>query len=238
MKTKKTNLIILNSLYTLFAIVVLALTIISSSAAISQGSDTGNIILTIMVLVFILITVLGLWLTMIDKTTKAGMILLRIQAVLKYIFTILMCIALMLFIFVIQDCANALFKQNPDEITALERMKVAYIFVIIMVYATSYFIFYNIMLSIVKKEKPNKPLMVIYVIHSLVIAIALVVLGIVNIIKKSGFVSELVSRFAGTNVVVGYVLVIIMLLALIGSLGMSSYILLEKTFKKSKAAIE
>ena len=102
MKTKKTNLIILNSLYTLFAIAVLALTIISSVTSISQGSDTGNIILTIMVLVFILITVLGLWLTMIDKTTKAGMILLRIQAILKYIFTILICIALMLFIFLIQ----------------------------------------------------------------------------------------------------------------------------------------
>lgn len=239
MKTKKTNLIILNSLYTVFAGMLLILTILSG---ISKSITGGNIVLSIILVALIGIMVLGLWFTVVDKTTKTGLIILRVEAILKYVFIILMCVALMMFVLVIQDCANSLLKKDPSEIPTIDRLKAIYIFIIAMVYATSYFIFYNIMLTIVKKDKPNKPLMVIYVLHNVSIIVFGLVLCVINIIKKNGIITELVDHFTGASTsgvhIVGYVFIIIMILALFGALGMSSYILLEKTFKKDNVQVE
>lgn len=234
MKIKKNNLIILNSLYSAFALFLFSLIVIT---ILTNSTDTSNIALVITFFVLICLTVLGLWLLLVPKATRAGLVLLRVQAILKYIFIILMCLVLMLFIFAIQDCANSLFKQNTEEIPSIGRFQASYIFIIIMVYATSYFIFYNIMLSVVKKDKPNKAIIIIYAIHNIVIILTCLVLSVYNIIKRSGFITEIVNSFIGGNIppVVGYILTIMMLLCLLATLGMASYILLEKTFKKPSA---
>lgn len=237
MNNQKIKLIILNSLYSLFAATMLVFTIFST---IVYKNSLGNAILVIIVFLLAAITVLGLWLAIMDKTTKAGLIILRVQSILKYVFIVIMCIAMMLFIFFIQDCANscasAITKQEPKEISPMERLRVSYIFIVIIVYATSYMIFYNIMLAIVKKEKPNKGLMLVYVIHNIVLIIAAVVLSVMNIIKKDGVITELMNKILINNTVamnsIGYIIVIIMLICYLGSLGFGSYILLEKTFKK------
>ncbi len=234
MKIKKNNLIILNSLYSAFALFLFSLIVIT---ILTNSTDTSNIALVITFFVLICLTVLGLWLLLVPKATRAGLVLLRVQAILKYIFIILMCLVLMFFIFAIQDCANSLFKQNTEEIPSIGRFQASYIFIIIMVYATSYFIFYNIMLSVVKKDKPNKAIIIIYAIHNIVIILTCLVLSVYNIIKRSGFITEIVNSFIGGNIppVVGYILTIMMLLCLLATLGMASYILLEKTFKKPSA---
>lgn len=237
MNNQKIKLIILNSLYSLFAVTMLVFTIFST---IVYKNSLGNAIIVIIVFLLTAITVLGLWLAIMDKTTKAGLIILRVQSILKYVFIVIMCIAMMLFIFFIQDCvnscANAITKQEPKEISPMERLRVSYIFIVIIVYATSYMIFYNIMLAIVKKEKPNKGLMLVYVIHNIVLIIAAVVLSVMNIIKKDGVITELMNKILINNTVamnsIGYIIVIIMLICYLGSLGFGSYILLEKTFKK------
>lgn len=237
MNNQKIKLIILNSLYSLFAATMLVFTIFST---IVYKNSLGNAILVIIVFLLAAITVLGLWLAIMDKTTKAGLIILRVQSILKYVFIVIMCIAMMLFIFFIQDCvnscANAITKQEPKEISPMERLRVSYIFIVIIVYATSYMIFYNIMLAIVKKEKPNKGLMLVYVIHNIVLIIAAVVLSVMNIIKKDGVITELMNKILINNTVamnsIGYIIVVVMLICYLGSLGFGSYILLEKTFKK------
>lgn len=237
MNNQKIKLIILNSLYSLFAVTMLVFTIFST---IVYKNSLGNAIIVIIVFLLAAITVLGLWLAIMDKTTKAGLIILRVQSILKYVFIVIMCIVMMLFIFFIQDCANscasAITKQEPKEISPMERLRVSYIFIVIIVYATSYMIFYNIMLAIVKKEKPNKGLMLVYVIHNIVLIIAAVVLSVMNIIKKDGVITELMNKILINNTVamnsIGYIIVIIMLICYLGSLGFGSYILLEKTFKK------
>ena len=237
MNNQKIKLIILNSLYSLFAVTMLVFTIFST---IVYKNSLGNAIIVIIVFLLTAITVLGLWLAIMDKTTKAGLIILRVQSILKYVFIVIMCIAMMLFIFFIQDCANscasAITKQEPKEISPMERLRVSYIFIVIIVYATSYMIFYNIMLAIVKKEKPNKGLMLVYVIHNIVLIIAAVVLSVMNIIKKDGVITELMNKILINNTVamnsIGYIIVVVMLICYLGSLGFGSYILLEKTFKK------
>ena len=237
MNNQKIKLIILNSLYSLFAVTMLVFTIFST---IVYKNSLGNAIIVIIVFLLTAITVLGLWLAIMDKTTKAGLIILRVQSILKYVFIVIMCIAMMLFIFFIQDCANscasAITKQEPKEISPMERLRVSYIFIVIIVYATSYMIFYNIMLAIVKKEKPNKGLMLVYVIHNIVLIIVAVVLSVMNIIKKDGVITELMNKILINNTVamnsIGYIIVVVMLICYLGSLGFGSYILLEKTFKK------
>lgn len=237
MNNQKIKLIILNSLYSLFAVTMLVFTIFST---IVYKNSLGNAIIVIIVFLLTAITVLGLWLAIMDKTTKAGLIILRVQSILKYVFIVIMCIVMMLFIFFIQDCANscasAITKQEPKEISPMERLRVSYIFIVIIVYATSYMIFYNIMLAIVKKEKPNKGLMLVYVIHNIVLIIAAVVLSVMNIIKKDGVITELMNKILINNTVamnsIGYIIVVVMLICYLGSLGFGSYILLEKTFKK------
>lgn len=219
----KNKMTLLSSLYSCFGLFYLLFFIIG----IAGQMEIANFIITLIPLLFIIMTSISLWLLTVEKNTKAALILLRVKGILKYIYIIAASIFICFLLLIIQDCSHSI--GSPDaNLSFIDKAKIVYPFTLLILFATIYLVFYNIMLSIVNNENPNKALMTIYGCLNICIIIILVVLGIINIIKKEGIYISIVSYVINNANNFGYIVFIGMIIIYIAMLSYSIYLLFNK----------
>lgn len=230
MINKKNKLFILSIIYSVFAFCFVLWQGIGLVLNIEGITDSIVIMIPI---IFIIMSTISLWCLTVNNESKAGFVLLRIKSILKYIYIVVVSLFLILLLLVIQDCSHSM--GSPDEkLGVFDKLKVIYPFILLIIFATSYLIFHNIMLSIIKKEQSNKGLMIIYVIHNAVVVIISIVLTVQSIITKEGIVSEILNNlYSSDNLIIGYAGYIVVILMYIVILIFSSYLVLEKIYKKN-----
>lgn len=231
MVNKKNQLFILSIMYSVFAFCFVLWQVIGLIVSIE---NLTNLIVIMIPIIFIIMTTISLWCLTVDKESKAGFILLRIKSILKYIYIVVVSLFFILLLLVIQDCSHS--TSSPDEeLGMIDKLSVIYPLILLIIFATSYLVFHNIMLSIIKKEQPNKALIMIYIIHNVLSVIILIALTIQNLIAKEGIIFEVINNlYVSGSLIIGYVGFIIVLLLYIAVLIFSSYKLFQKTYRNNE----
>lgn len=225
MNSKKLKLIILSSLYSLFA----CLSILWLGICIVNNlNEPANMIVYLIPIIFIIMTTISLWLLVINKSCKASYILLRIKGILKYIYIIVISLFVILLLLVIQDCSNSI--SSDKELNAIDKLLITYPFIILIIFSTIYFVFHNIMLTIIKCDKPNKIIMMIYIVHNGIIILGGLILIILELLNKTHILTEVIDF--GVSRVLNLILLVTIFIYM-GVLGFGTYLLIEKTYKQS-----
>lgn len=144
---KNKMLLILNCFYTMF--------LISFVFTLLLAGINDSIVLHIICVFLIVMTEIGMWLIY-AKKDKAGLIIIKIKNILKYIFIVVLIAFLMFILFAFQNCGY------KDNVPFSERLKIIIplgsYFLIITGYFVSYFLFIKTL------NNPNKVIQIIFMI--------------------------------------------------------------------------
>lgn len=226
---KKTKLmLIVNILYSLFAVLFTVVSILIGF--------NGNIVPCVIAILLMIITIIGLWYLYLSKLPKPGITILQVKSILKYIALIVALFVILIFLVAVQDCANNIFVPGDQktDVSPAERMRVVFPILGLMIFTTIYFVFYQIFMVMLRKDKFKKVLVLIFTILHVLLTVMIFVDLVMSIIGVSGFITQVFTN-NGENVnMLAKVLAYICELSYVSVYGITSYMLISKYIQISK----
>lgn len=177
---KNKKLLILNVLYTSFACLFFSGSFL--------GGFTNNIYIILFFMLFILLSIIGLWLLYFNKNAKFGWSVLKINYILKYIFTLIAITLLILLIYALQSCFATIFNSENKEVPMKDKLRVIVVFVPLFLIATLHFICVLRFISRFMKGKLNQSLSIIYASINIVFAFAIIVDLVLLLTNKNSLI--------------------------------------------------
>ncbi len=227
---KNRNLLILNILYSVFA----AILIIGSFL----GKINRDSFFTIVFIIFVVLTLIGMWLLYATDKIKSAIVILKINNILKYLTIIGTFTIVTLLAFMVQDCAANIFKDEPVDVTFSDRLKILVITVPIVIFATIYFICTLRFLTKLKKNNLTKGISIYYASLNIFLGLALIIDLILSYTIHQSLLSSYMNYLKisslDNNTIVVFIKVLFTLGELIyaGALLLKSYLVIDNLKNK------
>ncbi len=167
MENKSRKILVLSILFTIFALLAVATTFISSNG------ETTQLVIGAVLFIIMTLGVIGMWTLYIDGKYKS-FTFLKIYNILKNIALICAIIFMVLVLFVIQDIAASC--NNQPEVSPTERIRVSWPFMILGCVVIVFMVIYNRFINAVRNESVSSQRAIVVCIANIVYMMGLVAL--------------------------------------------------------------
>ena len=195
MKKYQRNLLILNIIYTMLAVFSCITGFLNL-----LNEELGLFLLIVLFIVLVLGTI-SIWLFYFGKL-KVSLVIFKIKKIIKTITILFLLWIIIMLLFVAQDCANA-FGQN-NEISSVDRIQVAWPFVLIGIFYLTYMIIYFVFFKQLENSNVSNTTAIVVIVANVINIVSLIiysVLMIYNILLVINFILYIITLIISSFII-------------------------------------